>query len=233
GAAAGEGPTAPGPAQVAGPPPVIVTCQDIREVYQASRLTPNTLVKARDTAEVGKIFGLGVSGFLGSVIELEAVAFPARQPGKGTLRFNETAGSMAKDSVFNAASVFRRLTGKELSDYDVHVNVVGGGRIDGPSAGTAVLLAVYSAVEGRPLRQDVAVTGELSIQGRVRAVGGVYEKIYGAKQAGVRKVLIPEENRQEVPPNLRGIEVVPVSTVDEALGHVLAEPPAEPVARTA
>ncbi|MGE5553780.1 MAG: Lon family ATP-dependent protease [Betaproteobacteria bacterium] len=207
-------------------PPVTVTCQDIREVYQASRLTPNSLVRASETAEVGKVFGLGVSGFLGSVIELEAVAFPAREPGKGILRFNETAGSMAKDSVFNAASVFRRLTGKELSDFDVHVNVVGGGRIDGPSAGTAVLLAIYSAVEGRPIRQNVAVTGELSIQGRVRAVGGVYEKIYGAKQAGVRKVIIPAENQRDVPPNLRGIEVVPVATVDEVLNHALSQPPA-------
>jgi ATP-dependent Lon protease len=129
---------------------------------------------------------------------------------------------MAKDSVFNAASVFRRLTGKELSDYDVHVNVVGGGMIDGPSAGTAVLLAIYSAVEGRPIRQTVAVTGEISIQGRVRAVGGVYEKIYGAKQAGVRKVLIPAENAKDVPPNLRGIEIVPVAAVEETLSHVFA-----------
>ncbi|MDI6871487.1 MAG: Lon family ATP-dependent protease [Bacillota bacterium] len=212
---------------------VVVTCEDIREVYQSSRLTPNITVRASESAEVGKVFGLGVSGFLGSVIELEAVAFPAREPGKGLLRFNETAGSMAKDSVFNAASVFRRLTGKELSEYDVHVNVVGGGRIDGPSAGTAVLLVVYSAVEGRPVRQDVAVTGELSIQGRVRAVGGIYEKIYGAKQAGVRKVIIPAENRKDVPPNLRGIEVVPVETVDEALAHVLAEPAAQPADRPA
>lgn len=204
-------------------PPVVVTKQDIREVYQASRLSPNSLVRASDKTEVGKVFGLGVSGFLGSVIEVEAVAFPAREPGKGVLRFNETAGSMAKDSVFNAASVFRRLTGKELSDYDVHVNVVGGGRIDGPSAGTAVLLAVYSAVEGRPVRQDVAVTGELSIQGRVRAVGGVFEKIYGAKQAGVKKVLVPAENREDIPPDLKGVEVVPVASVDEALAHVLAE----------
>jgi ATP-dependent Lon protease len=206
-------------------PPVTVSDQDIREVYQSSRLIPNSSVRASGTAEVGKVFGLGVSGFLGSVIELEAVAFPAREPGKGTLRFNETAGSMAKDSVFNAASVFRRLTGKELSDFDVHVNVVGGGRIDGPSAGTAVLLAIYSAVEGKPVRQDVALTGEISIQGRVRAVGGVYEKIYGAKQAGVRKVVIPAENKTEVPPDLHGIEVVSVATVEEALAHLLAEAP--------
>ena len=98
-------------------------------------MTPFVLVKAQDRAEVGHVFGLGVSDFVGTVIEMEAIAFPAREGGKGTIRFNDTAGSMAKDSVFNAASVFRKVTGRDLADYDVHVNVVGGGLIDGPSAG--------------------------------------------------------------------------------------------------
>ena len=74
---------------------------------------------------MGKIFALGVVGFVGSVLEIEAVAFPARNQGQGIIRFNDTAGSMAKDSVFNAASVIRKLTGEDLANYDVHVNVVG------------------------------------------------------------------------------------------------------------
>lgn len=94
--------------------------------------------KASDVPAVGKIFGLGVSGYLGSAIEIEAVAFPAREAGKGYYRFNDTAGSMAKDSMFNAAAVVRSVTGKELSDYDVNINFVGGGNIDGPSAGCAI-----------------------------------------------------------------------------------------------
>ena len=81
---------------------------------------------------VGKTYGLGVSGFKGSVLEIEAVAFPAAAAGKGRIRFNETAGSMARDSVFNAAAVIRRLTGEDLQNYDLHVNVIGGGQIDGP-----------------------------------------------------------------------------------------------------
>ena len=85
--------------------------------------------KASDVPAVGKIFGLGVSGYLGSAIEIEAVAFPAREAGKGYYRFNDTAGSMAKDSMFNAAAVVRSVTGKELSDYDVNINFVGGGNI--------------------------------------------------------------------------------------------------------
>ncbi|NLY55374.1 MAG: ATP-dependent protease, Lon family [Firmicutes bacterium] len=203
--------------------PVEISIADLTEVLQASRLTPYVTIKASDTREVGHVFGLGVAGFLGSVIEIEAVAFPAREKGKGQLRFNETAGSMAKDSVFNAVSVLRRLTGKELSDYDIHVNVVGGGRIDGPSAGAAILIAIISAVEGWPVYQNVAMTGEISIQGKIRPIGGVYEKIFGAKQAGIKKVLIPQENTSDIPPDIRGIEIVPVATVSEAIPHFFGD----------
>lgn len=198
-------------------PPLLITAEDVYEVIQVSRLSPYVTVKASRKAEVGKILGLGVAGFLGSVLEIEAVAFPGRKKGEGKIRFNDTAGSMAKDSVFNASSVLRKLTGEDLLNYDLHINVVGGGRIDGPSAGIAICLAIYSAVTGTPLRQDVAVTGELSIQGRVKAVGGIFEKIYGAKQAGMSKVLIPQENKTDVPTDLSGIEIVFVSTIEEAL----------------
>ena len=98
---------------------------------------------------------------------------------------------MAKDSVANAAAVFRSLTGRQLSDYDIHVNVVGGGNIDGPSAGVAILAAIISAVWQIPLPQDIAVTGELSIRGNVKPVGGLHPKIYGARQAGVKKSVRP------------------------------------------
>ncbi len=197
--------------------------QHIYEVTQVSRLYQYVTKKAGSTAEVGHIFGLGVSGFLGSVIEIEAVAFEAAEKGKGTVRFNETAGSMAKDSVFNAASVLRRVTGKDLHDYDVHINVVGGGNIDGPSAGTAILAALVSAVTDRKIKQDVAVTGEISLQGRVRPVGGVFEKAYGAKQAGIKTLLIPKENEKDIPEGHLGLEIHAVSTVEEAFRYIFAD----------
>jgi ATP-dependent Lon protease len=190
---------------------------DVRAVVQAGRLVPHTLVKGRATRETGKSFGLGVLHHLGSIIEIEAVAFPAAQQGKGTIRFNDTAGSMAKDSVFNAASVLRAVTGADIAEYDLHINVVGGGNIDGPSAGLAVFLALYSAVTKTPLPQDVAVTGELSIQGKVRAVGGIVEKLYAARQAGMRRVLLPKENAREVDTALAGLAVVPVANVEQVL----------------
>ncbi|WP_295917484.1 Lon family ATP-dependent protease [Anaerovibrio lipolyticus] len=205
--------------------PVSIEKADIYKVAQVSRLSPYVTKKASDRLEIGHIFGLGVAGFLGSVIEIEAIAFEAREKGKGTVRFNETAGSMAKDSVFNAASVVRMITGKDIHDYDIHINVIGGGNIDGPSAGTAILTAILSAITKRPIRQDVAVTGEISLQGRVRPVGGVFEKAYGAKQAGIKTLIIPKENSKDIPKQHLGLDIHPVSTAKEAFDLLLAPEP--------
>ena len=196
---------------------ILITKEDIYTVAQVSRLTPFITKKASDTSEIGKIFGLGVAGFIGSVIEIEAIAFKAHEKGKGILRFNQTAGSMAQDSVFNAAAVVRKLTNEDIHDYDIHINIIGGGNIDGPSAGTAILIALISAITQKPIRQDIAITGEISIQGLVRPVGCVFEKAYGASQAGIKTLIIPEENAKDIPPDLHGLKVHPVKTAQEAL----------------
>ena len=197
---------------------------NLLEVFQVSRISPYLTVRASQRSEIGKIFGLGVSGFVGSVLEIESVCFPALEKGKGKLRFNETAGSMTKDSVFNAASVVRLVTGQDLADFDVHVNVVGGGRIDGPSAGVAITLAIISCLTNRPIPQYLAVTGEVSIQGKVKGVGGVFEKIYGARQAGMNKVFIPKENEKDIPTDLEDIQIIPVETIQEIIECALEKP---------
>ncbi|WP_273697870.1 S16 family serine protease [Selenomonas noxia] len=220
-------------------PPLEVTRDDIYEVAQVSRLHQFGRKKASDTPAVGRVFGLGVAGFLGSIIEIEAVSFPAAEKGKGTVRFNETAGSMAKDSVFNAASVMRQLTGRDIHDYDIHVNVIGGGNIDGPSAGTAILAAIVSAVTGSAIRQDTAVTGEISLQGEIKPVGGVFEKAYGARQAGISTLIIPWENKKDLPEDHLGLTIHRLKTAEEAFGLLFAdekwkqrpEPPADSVQR--
>ncbi len=195
---------------------IVITCKDMDEVLQISRLTPHVQQFGSHNTEIGRIFGLGVQGFLGSVIEFEAIAFPAAT-GKGNIRFNETAGSMTKDSLTNAASVIRKLTGEDIGAYDLHVNAIGGGMIDGPSAGAALVLLLLSAIENKPLWQDIAVTGEISLQGRLKPVGGIFEKINGAKQAGMRKIIIPKDNIKDIPVFLEGIEVIPIETIDQAL----------------
>lgn len=202
---------------------VTITAEDLYKVTQVSRLSPYINRKASTVAQLGRVFGLGVAGYLGSVIEIEAVAFPAGEKGKGSIRFNDTAGSMAKDSVFNAAAVVRKITGEDVANYDIHVNVIGGGNIDGPSAGTAILCAVISAITGRKVRQDIAVTGEISIQGQVKPVGGVFEKAYGAKQAGMKELIIPRENEKDIPPGHMDLTVHVVDTVEEVI-DILFEP---------
>lgn len=198
-----------------------ITREGVMEVIRTSRLSPYKGPQAGGEPQVGRVYGLSVHGYVGSVIEIEAVAFPAAEKGKGRLRFNDTAGSMYKDSVFNAASVLRRLLGLDLSDYDIHCNVVGGGRIDGPSAGAAIFLAILSAITGRPVRQDIGLTGEISIRGLIKPVGGIHEKLYGARQAALRRVVLPEENRRDIPAEAGGLEIITARTIDEVIELVL------------
>lgn len=200
----------------------VITEALVRETARAARLSPWRETVASETPRVGHVYGLGVSGYWGSIIEIEAAAYPAREKGKGSIRFNETAGSMAKDSVATAASVVRKAIGKDLSDYDLHVNVIGGGNIDGPSAGCAITSAILSAVEGLPLRQDVALTGEISLAGEVKPVGGVAEKAFGARQAGMKKLLIPEKNKDDIGPDYLGMKVVPVKTIEDIYRELVA-----------
>jgi len=205
--------------------------EDVLEVVQAGRIVQHTPARARRAREIGKAHGLGVIQYVGSIVEIEAAAFAAREPRKGTVRFNDTAGSMARDAVFNATSVVRAVAGIDPADYDLHVNVVGGGNIDGPSAGLAFFLALYSALARVPLPQDVAVTGEVSLVGNVRAIGGIVEKLFAARQAGMKTIVVPRENVREIDAAPEGIEVVAVGTVAEALAALSVRVPPPPALR--
>ena len=194
-----------------------ITLKDVEEVISIGRYSPFERIDNLDKGEVGHVYGLGVSGFLGSTIEIESTVFPAKKKGHGTIKFNDTAGSMAKDSVFNAASVIRKITNMDINDYDIHVNVIGGGNIDGPSAGAAITVCIISALTDRPIRQDIAITGEISLRGNVKPVGGIFEKIYGARRKGIKLVAIPKDNEKEVPLGLEDIEVKSISHIEELM----------------
>ena len=197
-----------------------ITIQDVEEVISIGRYVPFERVDDVESYEIGHTYGLGVSGFIGSTLEIETVVFESKKPGMGTVKFNDTAGSMAKDSVFNAASVIRRITDKDIKDYDIHVNIVGGGRIDGPSAGAAITISIISALLEKPIRQDVAITGEISLRGNVKPVGGIFEKIYGARRKGIKLVVVPKANEKEVPLELNDIEVKAISKIEELMDIV-------------
>lgn len=199
---------------------VKISLQDLEEVISISRLTPYEQIKQENNYETGHIYGLGVSGYIGSTIEIETAVFEAKEKGTGQMRFNDTAGSMAKDSVFNAASVIRKITDKDIKDFDIHVNVIGGGRIDGPSAGAAITVCIISALLNKPIRQDVAVTGEISLRGNIKPVGGIFEKVYGARRKGIKLVLVPKDNYKEVPVGLTDIDVKAVNDIEELMKYV-------------
>ena len=198
-----------------------ITIDCIKEVISKGRFVPVNKSKSRNTKEIGRINGLGVNGFLGDVIELEAVCFPVEDE-PGSLRFNETAGSMTKDSLFNALSVVRKITNKNMNQFDIHVNCVGGGRVDGPSAGAAITCLVYSAVMERPARQDTCITGEISLRGSIKAVGGIVEKVLGAKRSGFTNVIIPEENKDDAK-GIDGINIITAGNIQEVIRFMFEE----------
>lgn len=206
-----------------GQKPVISAAQ-VQKVLLSNRLYPLNPVRTGGRVATGRALALGVNGFIGQVLEIEALAFPAATAGRGDIRFNETAGSMARDSVFVAASLLRGLTGIDLKDHDLHLNVVGGGNIDGPSAGAAIFLAILSAVKGIPLQQDCAVTGEISLRGQLKPVGGLTEKLYGARLGGLKKVVIPADNRFESGCSFPDLQVVAAGDVEGLLPHFFADP---------
>ena len=112
---------------------------------------------------------------------------------------------------------------------DVHVHVPEGATPkDGPSAGVAMATAIVSVLTGIPIRKDIAMTGEITLRGRVLAIGGLKEKLLAALRSGIKTVLIPEENEKDladIPENVKSaLEIIPVSTVDEVLAHALAGP---------
>ncbi|MCR5660536.1 MAG: Lon family ATP-dependent protease [bacterium] len=195
-----------------------ITLEDVKNSIRINRLSSAVTVKASDKSEIGHVFGLGVSGFLGSCLEVETAVFNVHETGKGEIHLNEASGKMYQDSVFNASSALRSLDGTDINDYDVHVNIVGGGNIDGPSAGLAVSLSLYSAVHKVPIRSDMAATGEISVLGKIKPVGSIAEKLYGAVRAGMKQILVPSDNSHDVPDDLPDdVTIIPVSQLSEAI----------------
>ena len=209
----------------------IITRKDVEWVVEFGHYSPR--IDKKITAEekqVGCMNGLAVFGnATGIVIDIEVSAMKAAA-GKGIIKVTgiveeeETEGkgqrfrrtSSAKASVENVLTVLKKFLDVDVKEYDIHLNFPGGIPIDGPSAGIAIATAVYSAVLNIPVSNDIAMTGELSIRGRVKPVGGVAAKIEAAKLAGINKVLVPRDNWQEMFSDL-GIEVIPVDDIAQVI----------------
>lgn len=214
---------------------------DIEWVVNVGQYSPRPDVRVSDEHQVGAVHGLAVYGpNMGMVIEVEATAIPT-EPGKGNLTITgvmeeeEMGGvgvtmrrkSMARSSVDNVLTVLRKNLGLRPQDFDIHVNFPGGVPIDGPSAGVTMVTAIYSAIANIPVRNDCAMTGEVSIRGRVRPIGGIVPKMEAAKRSGVRLAIIPKENWQQAFDSVEGMRIVPVTQIEEVIREALVEPPIE------
>ncbi len=181
---------------------------------------------------VGVTTGLAWTEVGGELLTIEAVTVP----GKGRVTATGKLGDVMKESVQAAESYVKSRSiafGIKPSTFekkDIHVHVPEGATPkDGPSAGVAMVTSIVSVLTGIAIRRDVAMTGEITLRGRVLPIGGLKEKLLAALRGGLKTVLIPRENEKdlaEIPDNVkRGLTIVPVSTVDELLKHALVSPP--------
>ncbi len=223
----------------------VVRAQEVEWVINSGQYTPRLERKVPAEPQVGVVNGLAVSGpNAGFVLEIEATARRAgpglggvtvtgvvEEEEMGVLGHVRRRKSMARGAVENVVTVLRQYLDEDPRDYLIHVNFPGGVPVDGPSAGVSVATAIYSAITGIPVDNKVAMTGEISIRGGVKPVGGLVAKIEAARLAGAERVLIPRDNWQETFAELKDIRVIPVDTLDEVLhlalvGFRQAFPPA-------
>ncbi len=210
---------------------------DVEWVAECSRYVPRHEKKVAEGEAVGLVNGLAVFGSMqGTVMDVEVTATPC-PPGTGTLKVTgiverqEFDGrgqrlmrqSSARASIENMLTLLSRQYHMDTSAFHLHINFPGGTPIDGPSAGTAILTAVYSAMTCQPVSSRLAMTGEISIHGKVMPVGGVAAKVAAAKEAGIETVFIPRDNCHDFLPK-EGIKILPVSHISEIFQAVFHQP---------
>ena len=187
--------------------------------------------RAEEENEVGLVTGLAWTEVGGDLLQIESTLIP----GKGAVTLTGQLGNVMKESATAALSVVRaraQALGIDvdfLQKHDVHLHVPDGATPkDGPSAGIAMVTSLVSTLTRVPVKADVAMTGEITLRGRVTAIGGLKEKLLAALRGGIRTVIIPEENRKDladIPANVtRDLDIIPVKWIDEVLDIALEAP---------
>ncbi len=196
---------------------------DSQKIYRSFRTTGK---------EVGAVNGLAVhsadpsmSEFSGLVLPIVAEVTPAGSQAEGKVIATGKLGEIAKESVQNISAIIKKYIGKDVSKYDIHIQFIGTYEgVEGDSASLSLITAVISVMENVYVRQDVAMTGSISIRGTVLPVGGVTAKIEAASDAGIKKVLIPKSNLNDVlieDKYLNKIDIVPVETLADVIENAL------------
>ncbi len=186
---------------------------------------------ADETDQIGAVTGLAWTETGGDLLTIEAV----QMPGRGNMKVTGNLRDVMKESIQAASSLVRSravmlgIRPTVFQTTDIHVHVPEGATPkDGPSAGIAMTTAIVSLLTGNPVSREIAMTGEVTLRGRVLPIGGLKEKLLAAKRGGIRTVLIPAENEKdltEIPETvLSGLTIVPVSDVNEVLARALTRP---------
>jgi Lon-like ATP-dependent protease len=210
--------------------------KDIEWIIQTGKYTPRIDKKVDSHYHIGKINGLAVSGHgQGVLLDIEAACKEVDKEKSGIkitgiieqedLHMKHSTikrKSMASSSVENVLTILKMRYNVDVNNYLLHLNFTSGMPIDGPSAGVAIFGVLYSVLFNKHIAGDIAVTGEVSIQGLVYPVGGVYEKVVAAQKAGVKKVIIPKGNMQDLLLNI-GVQIIPVETIDEVIENIFKE----------
>ncbi|EOU2020108.1 ATP-dependent protease LonB [Clostridium perfringens] len=210
---------------------------DIYWVIENGQYNPRMERMINDKPEIGYVNGLAVYGANnGALMEIEATAkLSSNSIGSikitGIVDDEELGGGEKKIkrkstvycSVQNVLTVLDNIFNLNSKAYDIHVNFPGGIPVDGPSAGISIATAIYSAIKGVPVNNRVAMTGEISIKGKVKPIGGVNAKILAAKRAGVELVIVPKENLSSITRDIDGIKIVGVKKIEEVLDLALYE----------
>lgn len=202
-----------------------ISDRNIKEYLGKPVYKPNA---ANEKPEIGIVRGLAWTSVGGETLEIEVVALN----GTGKLELTGKLGDVMKESARIALTYVRFLVQDEVDEdyfekHDIHIHVPEGATPkDGPSAGITMTTAIYSAVTGKPVRADIAMTGEVTLRGRVLPIGGLKEKLLAAKQAGIKEVLVPKENSRDVDEMeteiLEGIILQYVHCVEDVLKEALA-----------
>jgi ATP-dependent Lon protease len=183
-------------------------------------------------AAVGVVNGLaainaqtGMAEFSGIVLPIVAEVTPAQTRNGGVVVATGKLGEIAREAVQNVSALIKKYTGEDISRYDIHIQFVGtSDGVEGDSASVSIATAVISALEGVPVDQSVAMTGSLSVRGQVLPVGGVTAKVEAASDSGIKRVLVPEDNLEDLvlESRYRGVvEVIPVRTLRDVLKYAL------------
>lgn len=209
----------------------------VEKVLNNGRFSPRHEVKAREKPAKGVVNGLAVTGAnTGTLLEVESACIPV-EAGTGSWSVTGvveeeqfsghdrkyTRKSMAKGAVENVLTVLRANYQLNIADYDIHLNFPGGVPVDGPSAGISMATAIYSTLKDKLVDNTVAMTGEISVHGHIKPVGGVINKVEAARRAGIKTVIIPADNWLDIFNSFSDVKVLPVHELEEVLDYALID----------